>query len=129
MKAFVTGASGLIGSNVVCELERHGWTVRALFRPSSSTLALSTARAERVIGDVLEAPAELARKVSGCEVLFHAAAQFAYAGVTPEQLTTTAVQGTAGVLEAAALAGVRRVVVTSSSVVFGSSNEPSVRDE
>ena len=60
----------------------------------------------------------------GCDVLFHTAAIFAYHGWTPQQLNSVAVQGTLHALEAAHRQGLKRVVVTSSSVVLGSSIQP-----
>jgi dihydroflavonol-4-reductase len=62
-------------------------------------------------------------------MVFHAAAVFAYWGVRASDLETTAVQGTLNVLDACRSAKVKRVVLTSSSVVFGSSTRPVLRDE
>lgn len=129
MRALVTGANGLIGSNLVRELLQHEWQVSAMVRASSRLEALDGTDAERVVGDVLQPAGSLAPLMAGCDVVFHTAAHFAYAGFSPEQLERTAVDGTRNVLDAAAGAGVHRVVLTSSSVVFGSSPTPLVRDE
>lgn len=129
MKALVTGANGLIGAHLMRELLARGWPVRAMVRASSRLEALQGLDAERVVGDVLEPAEALAPRFVGAEILFHTAAHFAYAGVSDADLHRTAVEGTDNVLRAAAAAGVRRVVVTSSSVVFGSSLAPVVQDE
>jgi dihydroflavonol-4-reductase len=63
------------------------------------------------------------------EVLFHAAASFTYGASDPHALEHLAIVGTRNVLQAAADAGVRRVVLTSSSVVFGFGDAPEIRDE
>ena len=128
MRALVTGANGLIGANLVRELIAQGTEVRAMTRVASDARAIEGLVVERVTGDVLDAPATLVPLCSGCDVVFHTAAQFTYAG-GEDELEHTAVTGTRNGVEAAALAGVRRVVVTSSSVVFGSSSTATVRDE
>ncbi len=54
MHVFITGGSGLIGSAVVAELLGHGHTVVALARSDASALALETAGAETVRGDLAD---------------------------------------------------------------------------
>jgi dihydroflavonol-4-reductase len=128
MKALVTGANGLIGANLVRELLAAGYDVRAMVRSSSNVSSLAGLAVEQVIGDILE-PETLIPAAQGCEVIFHTAAVFAYGGYQAAELDRIAVQGTQNLLAAAAQARVRRVVLTSSSVVFGSSDRPVVRDE
>jgi dihydroflavonol-4-reductase len=128
MKALVTGATGLVGSHIVRALIRHGHAARALVRASSDRAALSGLPVDVVIGDVLD-PASLAAAMDGCDVVFHAAAYFTYWGRSLEDLQRTASTGTANVLNAAAMSRIRRVIVTSSSVVFGYSDGPVARDE
>jgi dihydroflavonol-4-reductase len=129
MKALVTGANGLIGNNLVRTLIGEGVRVRAFVRPSSDTSLLRDLPVELVYGDVTEATGPLESASKGMDFIFHAAMYFTYAGKTREELETIALAGTANVIDAARSAGVRRVVVTSSSVVFGYSETPSVRDE
>ena len=83
---------------------------------------------ELVSGDILD-PSSLTGIADGCDVVFHAAAVFAYWGIDDNDLEAVTVQGTANVLEAAAAASVPRVVLTSSSVVCGSNPGPIARDE
>ena len=128
MRTLVTGANGLVGANLVRELLVHGHDVRALVRQNSDLRSLKGLTAETVVGDVLQ-PNSLAGAAEGCELLFHAAAVFSYWKHTPDDLKKVAVQGTINVVEAAYRAGARRVVLTSSSVVLGSSARPQVRDE
>lgn len=128
MKALVTGATGIIGANLVRELLAEGHQVTALVRRSSDRSALDGLDARCHEGNVLDT-ASLRSAVDGVEIVFHAAAIFAYSGHTQVSLDQVAVNGTRHVLEAAADAGVKRVVFTSSSVVFGSSAHPEVRDE
>ncbi len=129
MRAFITGAGGLIGTNLVQELAARGAAVRAMVRRARPIPLPGGADVQFCTGDVLSPAEVLAAAMSGCEVLFHAATPFAYWGIDEGDLERTATLGTRNVLHAAATAGVRRVVVTSSSVIFGSSEEPGIRDE
>lgn len=128
MKTLVTGATGLVGANLVRELLAHGHQVRALVRPTSDRRGLDGLPVEIVVGDIL-APATLPAAVVDCDTVFHAAAVFAYWGADEQKLTDVACAGTRHVLEAAAAAKVGRVVLTSSSVVLGASAGPTPRDE
>ena len=71
----------------------------------------------------------LTAATQGCELVFHAALGFTYDRSRAAELEAAAVRGTENVLRAARAADVRRVVVTSSSVVFGYSSGPTPRDE
>jgi dihydroflavonol-4-reductase len=128
VKALVTGATGLVGSHIVRALVRRGHSVRALRRASSDCAAIDGLPIEIVHGDVLTREG-LDNAAAECDVVFHAAADFAYWGKSREALLATAVSGTANILEVAASAGVGRVVITSSSVVLGYSDGPTARDE
>ena len=118
MKALVTGATGLIGLALARALLDRGHEVRALLRHAARGEALP-AMAKPMVGDVLSG-AELDAACEGCDVVFHTAALFSYGG-DASALHALAVGGTENVLRAAARAGVKRAVVTSSSVVFGHS--------
>ncbi len=120
MKVLVTGATGLVGSNLVRALLRDGHAVRALVRPTSDRRALAGLNVEEVTGDVLD-PTSLNAAARGCEVLYHVASIFSYWGHSAEELHDTAVRGVLHAIDAASLAGLRRVVLTSSSVTLGSS--------
>ncbi len=124
----VTGASGFIGCHIVRELLGRGTRVRALVRPSSDTRGLDGLDVELVQGDVLEGGG-LREAMSGCDLVFHAAAVYAYGGHEPTAIEDVAVRGTLHVIDAARDAGVERVVLTGSSVIFGSSTGTRPRDE
>lgn len=128
MKALVTGATGVVGANLVRELFREGWAVRALVRPNSDLRPLQGLEVETAQGDVLNRDS-LDEAARGCDILFHAAAIFSYWSHRPEEVRKIAIDGTLNALHAAHRAGMRRVVLTSSTVVLGSDAEPRVRDE
>lgn len=128
MKILVTGASGLIGSNIVREAVAAGHRVRAMVRPSSNLLALDNVAVEIVHGDVLDR-SSLVEVMQGCQAVIHSAAIFAWERAPAVELIRVAVEGTRNMVDAAADAGIARMVLTSSSVVCGSSREPVPRTE
>jgi dihydroflavonol-4-reductase len=129
MKALVTGAAGLIGTHLVRVLLDRGHAVRALVRDGSRRGALAGMPVEVFATDLLNAGRGLDLACAGCDVVFHTAAHFAYSGVAAAALHATAVGGTETVLAACARMGVPRVVVTSSSVVFGYTDKATGIDE
>jgi dihydroflavonol-4-reductase len=128
MRALVTGANGLIGANLLRELVRDGVTATGLVRPTADLSYIASLPVELKTGDVL-APDTLAPAMAGQDVVFHTAVAFSYWGHEPAEMARTAIEGSINVLSAAAKAGVRRVVMTSSSVTLGASYTPEARDE
>lgn len=128
MKALVTGANGLIGANLLRELLREGLTPTGLVRPTADLSSIGALPMELRTGDVL-APESLAPAMAGQDVVFHTAVAFSYWGQEPAEMARTAIEGSLNILTAAAQAGVKRVVMTSSSVTLGASYRPEIRDE
>ena len=69
----VTGATGLLGANLVRRLLADGHAVRTLVLPGDPARALVGLDVERVVGDLRDADA-VARAVDGCARVFHVAA-------------------------------------------------------
>jgi len=118
MKAFVTGATGFVGSHVARLLAAQGADLRLLTRSSSRTENIDALKAERVIGDLTD-PESLKKGMQGCEFVFHVAADYRLWVRDPEQMYRANVEGTRAILRAAQEAGVRRVVYTSSVATMG----------
>ncbi len=128
MNALVTGANSLVGANLVRELLKRGYRVRALVRSTSDTRSLDGLNIEIATGDVLDS-VSLINAARGCQLLFHTASIFSYHGHQPDVLLKVATEGTVNVVEASKKAKIKRMVLTSSSVVIGSSEQPVVLDE
>ncbi len=92
--------------------------VRALARSPEKARRLASIGVEIVEGDVTDA-ASVCRAMEGCSVVFHCAALMHDAGAAPERFRKVNVGGTANVLDAAAEAGVERLVHISSIAVYG----------
>jgi dihydroflavonol-4-reductase len=132
MKAFVTGSTGFLGSNLVQALLERSYEVVALARnPQKAQKILGNLKLEIVEGD-LDNISKFAPALEGCEVLFHTAAYFReYYGPgnhwdTLERLNVTA---TIELLTVAEQYGLRRAIHTSSSGVIGMKPNHQAGDE
>ncbi len=118
MLAFVTGATGFLGSHVVRVLAEQGAELRLLVRPTSDLRNLEGLDADRVVGDLRDR-ASIAKALSGCDVVFHVAADYRLWVRDPAEMYRSNVEGTRSLLEAARKQGVRRIVYTSSVATMG----------
>ena len=128
MLAFVTGATGFVGSHVARVLEEQGADLRLLVRSSSDLRNIQDLRAERVTGDLRDG-ASLKKVVSGCDAVFHVAADYRLWVRDPDEMYRSNVEGTRAILEAARENNVRRVVYTSSVATMGFTSNGHVADE
>lgn len=118
MKTFVTGATGFIGASIVRELLKDGREVRALVRKASDTSNLSGLDVEFWQGDLRDHDG-LRQGLQGCDVLYHAAADYRLWSRNPADMYRVNVEGTAAILKAALEAGISRAVYTSSVGTLG----------
>jgi dihydroflavonol-4-reductase len=118
MLAFLTGATGFVGSHVARTLAAQGAGLRLLIRSSSDLRNIQELQAERVVGDLRDA-ASLKKAVAGCDVIFHVAADYRLWVRDPDEMYRSNVEGTKAILEAARENKVRRVVYTSSVATMG----------
>ena len=120
MLAFITGATGFLGSHVARVLAEQGAELRLLVRPSSDLRNLDGLNADRVVGDLRDA-ASIEKALSGCDVVFHVAADYRLwvRGRDSNEMYRSNVEGTRSLLEAARKQRVRRVVYTSSVATMG----------
>jgi len=120
MRALVTGGAGFIGSHLADALLAQGEDVRIIDDLSTGRGANLPPSARFIEGSITD-PAMLETAVSGAEVVFHQAALGSVARSVNDPLVTDEVNthGTLAVLAAAHRLGVRRVVLASSSSVYG----------
>jgi dihydroflavonol-4-reductase len=121
LRAFVTGATGFLGSHVARVLADEGAQLRLLVRPASDLRNIADLNAEHAQGDLRD-PASFERAMAECEAVFHVAADYRLWVRDPEQMYRSNVEGTRGLLEAARRQGVRRIVYTSSVATMGFAN-------
>lgn len=127
----VTGADGFIGSHLTQMLLDRGYKVKALSQYNSfnnwgwledviATTPTAADNFEVICGDVRDA--NFCREfVKGCGTVFHLAALIAipYSYVAPDSYVDTNVKGTLNMCQAARDAGIDRLIVTSTSEVYG----------
>jgi len=132
MKAFVTGATGLLGNNLVRSLEEAGHEVVALARdPSKAERVLTGTSVRLVVGDMRRV-SDFAGELEGCDAVFHTAAYFREAfepGSDEAVLDEINIGGTMALLDAADAAGLPCFVHVSSGGVIGRKSDGSAGDE
>lgn len=132
MRAFITGASGFIGSHLLRTLAQRTWAVRILLHrrpleeepPSLAT----TFDLEMVSGDITE-PSSLAGIFEGVDILFHCASALGGSRISEGNFFLINAEGTKNVLQAAKDAGVPKIVHFSSAGVLGTVPNGEVADE
>ncbi len=128
MKVLVTGADGLLGSNVVRVALEKGYSVRVFVLPNSPSRTLDGLPVERVPGDLLDREA-VDRAVAGCDYVIHAAAN---TNVWPSRgpiYRKVNYEGTRHVAEACRRAEVKRLVAIGSAASFPSGTKQQPADE
>jgi UDP-glucose 4-epimerase len=122
-QALVTGGAGFIGSHLAQALVEQGCAVRVLDNLSTGRIENLSGILDSITfieGDISD-DTILSRVLPGCDVVFHQAAVVSVAQTVEHPVSSTMVNdlGTLKVLEAARLNKVRRVVLASSSAVYG----------
>jgi dihydroflavonol-4-reductase len=118
-RAFVSGATGFLGLNLVEELVRQGWEVVALHRPGSRLDDLRRFPVRLAAGDVGDAASLREAMPSGLDAVFHVAGDTSLWSAARARLEQVNVAGARNVVEAARARGARRLVHTSSAAAYG----------
>lgn len=128
MKVLVTGADGFIGSHLTEELVKKGYDVKAFAMYNSfntwgwldSMPKTIMDNVEVFTGDVRD-PNGVRTAMAGCEEVFHLAALIAipFSYHSPDSYVDTNIKGTLNVLQAARDINIRKLLVTSTSEVYG----------
>jgi UDP-glucose 4-epimerase len=130
-KVLVTGGGGFIGSNLVRALLERGDDVRVLDNFATGNRANLAGLDVDVVEGELRSYERVHNAVRGTELVFHLGALGSVPRSVQDPLTSSAVnvEGTLNVLLAARDEGVRRVVFSSSSSVYGTRRELPVKEE
>ncbi|MGA2922870.1 MAG: hopanoid-associated sugar epimerase [Candidatus Sulfotelmatobacter sp.] len=128
MRAFVTGATGFIGSHVARVLGEQGADLRLLVRATSNLKNLEGLKAETATGDLRDS-SSFEKAISGCDVVFHVAADYRLWVQDPAEMYRSNVEGTRALLDAARKNGVRCMVYTSSVATIGFTGNGRPADE
>ena len=137
-KILVTGADGFIGSHLVEALVRQGYTVKAFVLYNSfnswgwlDQCALDVKGHFEVFAGDIRDPHGVKEAMKGCDAVLHLAALIAipYSYYSPDTYVDTNVKGTLNVLQAARELGVKKVVHTSTSEVYGTARFVPITEE
>ena len=118
-RVFVTGGSGVVGGALVKALVARDDEVVALARSQDAASTLRSAGVSEVVLGNLMDEALVTSALGGSEVLYHVAGVNAMCLADPGPMLRANVDGAVGAVRAAAAAGVRRVVLTSSAATLG----------
>jgi nucleoside-diphosphate-sugar epimerase len=116
--AFVTGATGFLGLNLVEQLAEDGWRVVALCRPAADTGFLEALGAEVAGGDITDSDSVRRGMPDTPDAVFHVAAMTSVWKQQAEDQRRVNVDGTRNVVEAALAAGAGRFIHTSTWNVY-----------
>lgn len=114
-RIFLTGGSGYVGRNLIRHLVGRGVEVRALVRSDGKAEHVRALGAIPIRGDVLES--DLAVGMAGCDALIHAAADTDHGPATERQRRVNE-DGTRAVIDAARMAGIRKLIHLSTESVL-----------
>jgi len=128
MTTLVTGGTGFVGSAVVRALLARREDVVVMTRADSDRRLIEDLDVETVVGD-LNDPASLKAAIAGCKALYHVAADYRLWIPKPAEIYRTNVEGSTGLMQAAAEAGVERIIYTSSVATLGLNSDGTPADE
>lgn len=138
MKVLVTGADGFIGSHLTETLVRQGFAVRAFVLYNSfgswgwlDQCADDVRSGLDVFAGDIRDPHGVRKAMTGCDAVLHLAALIAipYSYHSPDTYVDTNIKGTLNVVQAARELGVRKVVHTSTSEVYGTAKFVPITEE
>ncbi len=128
MKVLLTGADGLLGSNLTRELISRGISLRGTTQPNRSSFTIDSLEMERVPTDILSCDS-IDAAMEGCDAVIHAAAATAIWPPRSEMIRRVNVDGTKNVLAAAKKHGVKRMIHVGTANTFAAGSKETPGDE
>lgn len=128
MKILITGANGLLGSNLVRQLLQENFEVKAMVRESSDLRSLKNTNPELFKGNLLDS-GDLKKALPGCKLVVHVAANTAQWPSGYQHYKKINVEGTRLLLEESKKAGIEQFIFVSSANTFGPGTKEAPGDE
>ncbi len=128
MRVTITGATGLLGSNLAFLLAERGHSVRCIRRATSQVSHLDGVPIQWVAADLGE-PESLVRAFEDADAVFHCAAEIEVVAAVTPRMQAVNVEGTRHVLDAVRTCGVKRLIHCSSTTAIGISTDGRPIDE
>jgi dihydroflavonol-4-reductase len=114
MKVLVTGADGMLGSNLVRLLLGRGYEVKVFLHPSSKSTTLDGLDIQRFYGDILD-PSSLDLPFAGIDAVIHAAASTSVWPARSEKVRRINIEGTQNIIDKVLEFKVKRLVYVGSA--------------
>ncbi|HDZ41646.1 MAG TPA: NAD-dependent epimerase/dehydratase family protein [Bacteroidetes bacterium] len=129
MKVLVTGANGLLGSNIIRQLERRGVQSRALVRPDAQLLSLKGCKPEYFFGNITSHE-DMDKACRNCDYIIHTAAITEQTLPKLKDYLKVNVEGTQNIINAAIKNNARRLIYVSStnSIGYGDKENPGTEE-
>ncbi len=130
MKVLVTGANGLLGSNIVRELEKRGLEARAMVRPNARLLSLKGCKPEYFFGDISKYE-DLEAATRDCDYIIHTAAVTRQTLPGLKDYLKVNLGGAQNVIDAALKNKIRKLIYVSStnSIGYGNKENPGTEEK
>jgi nucleoside-diphosphate-sugar epimerase len=128
VRVLVTGATGFTGGHLARGLAARGRQVVALVRDEARAGSLNADGIALASGDIRDAAA-VERAAAGADVVYHIAAIYRQAGLREDEYRAVNARAVATIIEAAARAGVKRVVHCSTVGVHGDVEHPPANED
>ncbi len=122
MHVFITGADGMLGSNVVRELLKRNHEVTALIQKESNSFTLDGLNINRVYGNILDKE-ELVEQTKHADAIIHCAACTNIWPARSDRTWEINVQGTENIIEAGLRNNTSRLVFVGTANSFGSGSK------
>ena len=129
MNILVTGADGLLGSNLVRELLKRGHTIKVLVQANRQTATLNGLDLEKVEGDLLNYES-LAKAAQGTEAIFHVAANTSIWPSRDGMVNKVNIEGTQNIIKLTKTLNLKKLIYvgTANSFSFGTKENPGKED-
>jgi len=119
LTAFLSGASGFVGSNLVRELHAQGWNTHVLVRPGSAMTEADDIPVTIHRGDLTDRESLLSAIPEKADAVFHVAASTNFWSRNNAEQDQVNIGGTRNMIDAAEAAGAKRFIHTSSFTTWG----------
>lgn len=128
MRAFITGSTGFIGTNLTEKLLQEGWQIRALVRDKLKFRLPEHKNLELIEGDLAD-QASLDKGVNNVDIVFNLAAGLPYHNFSKEQYTQANVEGVKNLLKASKKGKIKRLVHISTVGIYGPTSTKPVNEQ
>ena len=119
LTAFLSGASGFVGSTLARELVSQGWNTHVLVRPDSSLTELQGVSLTVHEGDLTDRDSLISAMPANVDAVFHVAASTNFWSRRNDEQDRVNIGGTRHMIDAAESAGAKRFIHTSSFTTWG----------